>query len=201
MKIEFYREQDWLFSGEDGICTKIAFQDADTRSHNHNYYEFFLVGTGSATHHINDKKKIVNTGAQVFIRPKDVHRFQNPSSDFCFYNLLVSRGTMDSCFSFLGNGCNAEQLMENEMPPFRQLLPAELNNLLPSFEQLSIAHELNPVSYTHLDVYKRQIPCRRQNSGVSKSLCNRRQIRNFLQHLLVFSQLWQSRDGSICQRR
>ena len=54
MKIEFYREQDWLFSGEDGICTKIAFQDADTRSHNHNYYEFFLVGAGSATHHIND---------------------------------------------------------------------------------------------------------------------------------------------------
>ena len=86
------QEQDWLFSGEDGICTKIAFQDADTRSHNHNYYEFFLVGAGSATHHINDKKKIVNTGALVFIRPKDIHSFQNPSSDFCFYNLLVSRG-------------------------------------------------------------------------------------------------------------
>ena len=150
MKIEFYREQDWLFSGEDGICTKIAFQDADTRSHNHNYYEFFLVGAGSATHHINDKKKIVNTGALVFIRPKDVHSFQNPSSDFCFYNLLVSRGTMDSCFSFLGTGCNADQLMENEMPPFRQLLPAELNNLLPSFEQLAIAHELNIVRFNTL---------------------------------------------------
>lgn len=150
MKIEFYREQDWLFSGEDGICTKIAFQDADTRSHNHNYYEFFLVGAGSATHHINDKKKIVNTGALVFIRPKDIHSFQNPSSDFSFYNLLVSRGTMDSCFSFLGTGCNADQLMENEMPPFRQLLPAELNNLLPSFEQLAIAHELNIVRFNTL---------------------------------------------------
>lgn len=150
MKIELYRESNWLFSGEDGICTKIAFQDADACSHNHNYYEFFLVISGRLTHYINDKKKIVGTGSLVFIRPNDIHSFQSPSHDFCFYNLLVSKETMDSCFSFLGSGCQAEQLMSSNMPPYISLQSAELNSLLPAFEQLTLAHEINILRFNTL---------------------------------------------------
>ena len=86
MKIEYYSENTWLFSGDDGICTKIPFSNMDARFHKHNYYEFFLVCSGSATHYINFKEKSISTGALALIRPDDVHCFRKGTKNFSFYN-------------------------------------------------------------------------------------------------------------------
>lgn len=142
MKIEYYSERKWLFFGESGICTKLLFSNMDSRFHRHNYYEFFLVCSGNATHYINFREKPIQTGTFALIRPDDAHSFHKGTKDFSFYNLLVSKAAMDTCLAFLGNQSGVYQMLENEVPPV-QLQPGELTNLIKTFEHLTVAHGLN----------------------------------------------------------
>ena len=142
MKIEYYKDQEWLFSGEDGICTKLFFSNMDSRFHRHNYYEFFLVCSGTATHYINFREKPLGTGTLALIRPDDAHGFRNISKNFSFYNLLVSRGAMDNCLAFLGRQSGVYKMLNSEISPVK-LQQGELSNLLNTFERLSVAHELD----------------------------------------------------------
>lgn len=43
--------------------------------HTHNFYELFFVSKGKATHHINEKTQLLESGSFVFIRPNDIHNF------------------------------------------------------------------------------------------------------------------------------
>lgn len=142
MNIEYYNEQKWLFFGEDGICTKIPFSNMDSRFHKHNYYEFFLVCSGSATHYINYVSKPIHTGTFALVRPNDAHSFHNGTKNFSFYNLLVSKSVMDSCLAFLGSQNDIYQMLESEISPV-QLPHGERITLIKTFEQLAVAHELN----------------------------------------------------------
>lgn len=142
MKIEYYSENRWLFPGEDGVCTKIPFTDVDSRFHKHNYYEFFLVCSGNATHYINYREKPLCPGTLALIRPDDAHVFRKPTKNFSFYNLLVSKATMDTCLSFLGNQSGIYQMLESEIPPV-QLQQGETASLIKKLEHLTIARELN----------------------------------------------------------
>lgn len=142
MKVEYYKEQDWLFSGDDGICTKLFFNNMDSHIHKHDYYEFFLVCSGSATHYINFKEKPIFKGTFTLIRPNDTHSFLRATNNFSFYNLLVSKLTMDTCLAFLGNQSGVYQMLTSEISPVK-LQQGELASLIKTLEQLSIAHELN----------------------------------------------------------
>ena len=142
MKIEYYSENTWLFSGDDGICTKIPFSNMDARFHKHNYYEFFLVCSGSATHYINFKEKSISTGALALIRPDDVHCFRKGTKNFSFYNLLVSKSAMDTCLAFLGNQSGIYQMLETEIAPV-QSQQGETTSLIKTLEHLTVAHELS----------------------------------------------------------
>lgn len=145
IKIEYYSENTWLFSGDDGICTKIPLSNMDSRYHKHNYYEFFLICSGSAAHYINYKQKTVPTGTLALIRPDDVHCFNKGTKNFSFYNLLVSKAAMDTCLAFLGNQSGVYQMLESEITPVR-LQQGETASLIKTFEHLTVAHELN-ISY------------------------------------------------------
>lgn len=43
--------------------------------HTHNFYELFFVNKGKATHCINGKRQLLESGSFVFIRPDDVHNY------------------------------------------------------------------------------------------------------------------------------
>lgn len=150
MKITLYKDHNWLFADEDGICTKISAEDADARAHRHNYYEIFLIISGNVTHNINNKKMVLNSGSLALIRPDDFHSFTFPSIDFEFYNLLIAKHVMDLCLNFLGSGCNYQNLIMTVMPPSILLTPSETRLLLSAFEQLIILREINKEQFNAL---------------------------------------------------
>lgn len=43
--------------------------------HTHNYYELCYINKGKTTHYVNGKSQLLEEGAFVFIRPKDIHTF------------------------------------------------------------------------------------------------------------------------------
>lgn len=51
--------------------------------HFHNYFELFLVESGSVSHRINGRTEVLERGALVFIRPDDVHSFKASKEGGC----------------------------------------------------------------------------------------------------------------------
>lgn len=59
--------------------------------HTHDFYEFFLVTKGRATHVVNKSVQIVERGSLVFVRPSDEHCYDFYKSQyFEFYNVGIS---------------------------------------------------------------------------------------------------------------
>lgn len=55
-----------------------------TSLHYHNFYEFFIVTSGCAVHHINNQEHRLKKGTLYMIKPKDEHRIM-PSDDGCIH--------------------------------------------------------------------------------------------------------------------
>lgn len=55
-----------------------------TSLHYHNFYEFFIVTSGGAVHHINGQEHRLKKGTLYMIKPKDEHRIM-PSDDGCIH--------------------------------------------------------------------------------------------------------------------
>ena len=54
-----------------------------TALHNHEFSEFFLVISGKIRHHINSEYQELDAGTLVFIRPTDVHGFEQLEGSAC----------------------------------------------------------------------------------------------------------------------
>ncbi len=88
--------------------------------HSHDYYEIFIVSTGTITHMVNDRIYRFPEGSLVFIRPDDVHTniYDDPKSmDISFINLAFSRNTAKLLFEYLFDQATINNLLFCDMPP------------------------------------------------------------------------------------
>jgi AraC family cel operon transcriptional repressor len=90
--------------------------------HTHDFYEFFVVASGSALHLINDSVQTIRQGDLFFIRPKDVHCYDfYHSEDFVLINLGFSKQMLQRIQYFLGNTKGMKALLENPFPKYIHL--------------------------------------------------------------------------------
>ena len=100
------------------------------RPHDHDYYEFFLVLRGYASHVIGDDSTVAGVGDLIFVRDFDVHDYKNCSDeDFEFLNLAFTRKNLDAVADFLDCRKSVESLLAKRLPPVRRLSIEETEKL------------------------------------------------------------------------
>ena len=110
--------------------------------HYHNYYELFIVNTGSGKHNVNGTIVPINQGTLVFVRPDDVHSYINTSKDFSIINILVSETLINSLFDYLGTGFEPERLLNSKLPPMIHLNRIEFVEIVNDLEQLVLSKRI-----------------------------------------------------------
>lgn len=86
--------------------------------HDHDCYEFILVISGRAVHHINDEIQILSPGTLLFVRPADAHYFMPYSENserYEFYNIRVGCEELEREYA----QCHAlrERIESHHLPP------------------------------------------------------------------------------------
>ncbi|MGE5613001.1 MAG: AraC family transcriptional regulator [Bacillota bacterium] len=107
--------------------------------HSHDYFEAFLVISGSAVHHVNGGNFDLSKGSLVIVRPEDEHCYLHPmSSDFKFINLIIVTESFNRLICFLGNGFNSRELLESKYPPQRDLRGTKFEPLVSTLDRLMV---------------------------------------------------------------
>lgn len=113
--------------------------------HRHDYYEIFLVVSGSMDHMVNHFRQHVIEGSLVFVRPDDVHYYiRDPGGDCQFINLGFPVHTVEALFSYLGHGLHSERLLRAEVSPCVQLTKCESNEVMTMLEDFDEAQRSKP---------------------------------------------------------
>ena len=86
--------------------------------HGHDFFEIFVIISGSMTHSINGREQLLRSHQAVLIRPGDVHGFGRADSGDCaFLNLAFSVGILPELSGFLGVELGEESYQGSELPP------------------------------------------------------------------------------------
>ena len=88
--------------------------------HHHEFYEIFLIVSGTVEHWINGEEQKLPEGSLVFIRPNDTHGFlyTNPENLKNIYiNLSFTKQTADSLFEYLSDEQIYRTVHDQKMPP------------------------------------------------------------------------------------
>lgn len=86
--------------------------------HDHDFFEVSLVTHGSIWHLVNNEEVFLSTGALIFIRPADCHRFRQVNGEDCgLINLAFPAYTVSDLLGYLGDGFHPERLLEPDLPP------------------------------------------------------------------------------------
>lgn len=110
-----------------------------TGKHSHDFYEFFLVAKGSLFHQINGHREILNEGKLVFIRPNDVHYYQNNgTSEGELLNLAFTSSTLHSLSQYLGDGFDMDNLVTSDVPPSTMIEKHEIDGVKERFQYLTL---------------------------------------------------------------
>lgn len=98
--------------------------------HNHDFFEYFFLTSGSTGHIINGKKEILTRGNLVFIRPNDCHGFYKlEGQEFEIINITISQSEFRRLERYLG--CRLSELMDINRPtPHLLLMDSNLQSLL-----------------------------------------------------------------------
>ncbi len=122
-----------------GLCTIISNHAQMSYMHTHDYYEAFLVISGTAVHHVNGKNFNLAKGSLVMTRPDDVHCYLHPiSPDFQFVNVIISTDVVMNFLNFLGKGFQSEELLYDKYPAQRNLTPSRFEPLVSTLNQLMV---------------------------------------------------------------
>ena len=105
-------------------------------SHYHDFYELFLVDQGNALHKVNGLSLPLSAGCLCFIRPADIHWYQEMSDDFRIINIIIPDGIITALFTFLGSNFDGKRLLDTPSPPCVCLDYQDLSSLIRDFEQL-----------------------------------------------------------------
>lgn len=137
MIIEKYTEEthmDIETESHQGFVSSIKYA---APMHYHDFFEFFLITSGSAIHNINGEKQTISEGTLVFIRPDDVHGYEYDGDKDCqFINIPYTKKAIAEVFGYLGNSFYSDRLLTPEMPPYTILSPTESENLLNRFNKI-----------------------------------------------------------------
>ncbi len=105
--------------------------------HTHDFFEFFVVASGSALHLINDSVQTISKGDFFFIRPKDVHCYDfYHSEDFVLINLGFSRRMFQNIQYFFEDAKRVSSLMDNTFPKCIHLEDAQLSDVIQRFLEI-----------------------------------------------------------------
>lgn len=111
------------------------FSAISTRPHCHDFYELFLLHSGSVRHHVNDQEQSLTAGALVFIRPDDRHYYQQIGQQDCqLLNLAFPERTLRALVDYLGPDFRPQRLLEAPLPPLAWLSEGEKEGLRKQLE-------------------------------------------------------------------
>ncbi len=114
-----------------------AAQPASVR-HTHDFYEIFLVATGSGVHHINREKVNLAPGHLVVIQPSDVHHFTiQPSQELAILNVAMSPTWWRQFHRLMGASVPQGWFRNGAPEGHVQLHPTLLHGVRSMFEQLA----------------------------------------------------------------
>lgn len=115
-----------------------------TTSHNHDFFEIFLITKGEALHRINSTEEIIEEGDLVFIRPDDTHNYEKSDDKNCeLINLAFPSKTILKLFDYFGDGFNSDTLLNASYPPKIKLSKIEKDILVSRFEKLNTLKRTN----------------------------------------------------------
>lgn len=106
--------------------------------HCHDYYEVFLVDQGNAEHRVNGASEAISAGYLCFVRPADVHYYDNVSDNFRIINIIIPEAIISTLFGFLGEGFEKARLVDPPRPPSVVLDYDDFHSLIHELEQLII---------------------------------------------------------------
>lgn len=87
------------------------------RPHYHDYYEVFLVLSGTARHLVNQREQLLQPRQLVFIRSGDIHDYISQNGSYSMLNITFTRQTLQELLSFLGDGIPSYALLNAPEPP------------------------------------------------------------------------------------
>jgi AraC family transcriptional regulator, dual regulator of chb operon len=108
-----------------------------TIMHDHDFYEFFLILSGSVIHIVNGIKQVLQPGSLVFIRPTDQHsyeRYNNEEVEILNINFRIS--VIEETLRYLGSGFRAERLLEPAHPPMKQIAKSGMQSIVQLSENI-----------------------------------------------------------------
>ncbi|MCF7808289.1 MAG: AraC family transcriptional regulator [Candidatus Marinimicrobia bacterium] len=93
-----------------------------TNPHDHDFYEIFLLVSGQVRHIANGAEEVISTNSLTFIRPEDIHYYQQVGEDdFTLMNLAFSIAMMQQITDYLGIENELEALQDSWSPTTRIL--------------------------------------------------------------------------------
>lgn len=121
----------------------MAYRFLDTRTvsaelHNHNYYEYFIVTSGTIIHKINGKKTQLNPGTLVFIRPSDRHCYcTDEENSFKIINISFRTLHFESLIKYFDSPV-LKSMIEAPDPPTITLPSMQITALKKRHYQLNV---------------------------------------------------------------
>lgn len=105
--------------------------------HYHDFYELFVIIKGSTKHIVNEQSSILGEGTLMFIRPRDIHYYEEMSGIDCqLVNLAFSKNTFEAIRNFLGTGFSVDNLLASNMPSQVLLPMVETSHLKDKIESI-----------------------------------------------------------------
>ena len=100
------------------IARKINVRSHKEFLHTHDYYELFYVLSGEGWHGINGRKRLLEPGMLVFIRPDDCHHLLGKGPGLEFINVSFSPSITDALLPSLRGGAAEafKEVSQREMP-------------------------------------------------------------------------------------
>ncbi len=116
---------------------------AMTASHDHDFYELFLITHGQIWHIVNQSQLLLSAGHLVYIRPADCHGFRQFHDEDCgLINLAFPLETIDALFGYLDVQREIALLTSPVLPPMVYLSQQERQKTVASLQRL------NSIDYT-----------------------------------------------------
>lgn len=108
-----------------------------TEGHAHNYFEYFLITSGSIIHIVNDRETLLGPGNLVFIRSSDYHQYgPNREGNCQLINISFTASHFESACQFLGEDIK-QRLLSPADPPTIALSASRTAQLAKDYDFLN----------------------------------------------------------------
>lgn len=198
-KMKVLRSRELFQSTQDVNLGYFMAFPSFTQMHKHDFYEVFLIGSGSIIHQLEgNKQEPLFEGAVVFIRPNDAHGFLRHKDDDCYLiNAAFPPGEFKRVLRYIGRKEESHPLLQNAAPPSFALSAEErlhLTNRLETLQQLGKPEQLYTFRGILADIISRyftpsQTIATRMPEWITLLCARMRQKENFLQGISQMQKL------------